>query len=288
MNLFGKLAAMLRDRRIRLPALPSKPPMSRVSLGSQSTSKAIVFSVILASAVVAVAIFFAVKDVASSTWDWPEAGAKYALPQEMGQQLPNNPDGTESHTLQINLGNNTRLDKLQFKNVQLGKSGLTTAFEVSRTSGVTGAFVTVGQIVITNSSAPTLDWANMEIGSVTLSAYVDGSTQAMVLDNTIPLLVIDSDRGAGTYVVEDSVVDRIIITTNGDDGAYIGEIIIDNVDASVGAWDWDYLKVGILTMDNTNKFGNGTGINSASAVFNSTVKARSITSNLIDTPIKVQ
>jgi len=287
-SLFGKLAATLKDRKLRLPALPSRPPMLRVSLGNQSASKAIVFSVILATAVVATAIFFAVRDVASSTWDWPEAGAEYALPQEMGKRLPNNPDGTESHTLQINLANGTRLDKLHFKNVQLGKSGLTNAFEVSRTSGVTGAFVTVGQIVITNSSAPTLDWANMEIGSVTLSAYVDGHTQAMVLDNSIPLLLIDSDRGAGTYVVEDSVVDRIIITTNGDDGAYIGEIIIDNVDASVGAWDWDFLKVGILTMDNTNRFGNGTGINVASAVFNNTMKARSITSNLVDTPISVK
>ena len=63
---------------------------------------------------------------------------------------------------------------------------------------------------------------------------------------------------------------------------------MDGVTSSVGAWDFDYLKVGTLTMDNTNKFGNGTGINSASAVFNDTVKARSITDKLVDTPIKVQ
>jgi hypothetical protein len=288
MNLFEKLALILKDRKFRFPSLPSKPPMLRISLGNQSTSKAIVFSVALATVVVATGIFFAVRDVASSHWDWPDAGAEYNLPQKMGTQLAKYEDGTESHTLQINLADGVRLDKLWLKNLDLGKSGLTNAFEINRTSGVTGAQVNVGQLTITNSSAPTLDWANMEIGSVTLGAYVDGHTNAIQIDNTISQLIIDSDRGAGTYVAENSVVDRIVINTNGDTGAYIGEIIIDNVDASVGAWDWDYMKIGILTLDNTNKFGNGTGINSASAVFNSTIKSRSITDNLVDTPLKIQ
>jgi len=287
-SLFGKLAAALKDRKLRLPALPSRPPMLRVSLGNQSASKAIVFSVILATAVVATAIFFAVRDVASSTWDWPEAGAEYALPQEMGKRLPNNPDGTESHTLHVNLANGTRLDKLHFKNVQLGKVGLSDSFTINRTSGVTGAMVNVGQLTITNSSTPTLAWSNMTVNSLALGAYVDGHTQAVVLDNTVPLLVIDSDRGSGSYLVENSVVDKIIISTNGDLGAYIGELIIEGVTASSGAWTWDYLAVGILTMDGSNKIGNGTGIDVPSAVFNSSISARSVVDNLVDTPIKVQ
>jgi hypothetical protein len=221
---------------------------------------------------------------------WPEPGAAYQLPNTVGERLA--PDlitpMTRSQTLQINLANGARLDKLHLKNLDLGKTGLATSFSVDRTLGVTGAFVNVGQLTITNSSAPTLDWANMQIGSATIAAYVDGHTQAMVLDNTIPQVIIDSDRGAGTYVAEDSRVDRVVINTNGDSGAYIGELIIDNVDASVGAWDWDYLKVGVLSLDNTNKFGNGTGINSASAVFNNSISARSITDNLVDTPLSVQ
>jgi hypothetical protein len=288
MNLFEKLALILKDRKFRFPSLPSKPPMLRISLGNQSTSKAIVFAVGLATVVVATGIFFAVRDVASSHWDWPEAGAEYALPQQMGTKLPKYEDGTESHTLQINLADGVRLDKLWLKNLSLGKSGLTNAFEINRTSGVTGAMVNVGQFTITNSSAPTLDWANMEIGSVVLSAYVDGHTNAIVIDSTISQLIIDSDRGSGTYVAENSVVDRIVINTNGDTGAFIGEIIVDNVTTTTGAWDFDYMKIGILTMDNSNKFGDGSGINSASAVFNSTIKSRSITDNLVDTPLKIQ
>jgi len=287
-NLFDKLATIIKDRKVRLPSLPSKPPMLRISLGNQSTGRAIVFSVVLATAVVATGIFFAVKDVASSHWDWPEAGAEYALPQTMGSKLPKYEDGTESHTLQINLADGVRLDRLWLKNLDLGKSGLTNSFEINRTSGVTGAQVNVGNFIITNSSAPTLDWANMEIGTVVLSAYVDGHTNAIVIDSTISQLVIDSDRGAGTYIAENSVVDRIVINTNGDTGAFIGEIIVDNVTTTTGAWDFDYMKIGILTLDNTNKFGNGTGINSASAVFNSSIKSRSITDNLVDTPLKIQ
>ena len=288
MNLFNKLALILKDRKLRLPALPSKPPMLRVSLGNQSTGRAVVFSVVLASAVVATAIFFAVRDVASSHWDWPDAGAEYHLPKKMGAKLPKYEDGTDSHTLQINLADGVRLDKLWLKNLDLGKSGLSESFTVNRTSGVTGAMVNVGQFTITNSSAPTLDWANMEVGSISLGAYVDGHTNAIQIDSTIPQIVIDSDRGAGTYVAENSVVDRIIISTNGDTGAYIGEIIVDGVTSSVGSWNFDYLRIGVLTMDNTNQFGDGSGINSASAVFNSSIKSRSITDSLVDKPLRIQ
>ena len=288
MNLFDKLATIIKERKVRFPSLPSKPPMLRISLGNQSTGRAIVFSIALATIVVATGIFFAVRDVASSHWDWPDAGAEYNLPQKMGTQLAKYENGEESHTLQINLADGVRLDKLWLKNLSLGKSGLTNAFEINRTSGVTGAMVNVGQFTIVNSSAPTLDWANMEIGTVVLSAYVDGHTNAIVIDSTISQLIIDSDRGSGTYVAENSVVDRIVINTNGDTGAFIGEIIVDNVTTTTGGWDFDYMRIGVLTMDNSNKFGNGTGINVASAVFNNTIKARSITDNLVDTPLKIQ
>ena len=221
---------------------------------------------------------------------WPQPGAQYNLPYVVGERLP--PDAitpmTASQTLQINLGNGVRLDRLVLRNLDLGKAGLTSAFKIERASTVTGAHVNVGQFTITNSSAPTLDWANMEVGTITLAPYTDGHTNAISVDPTVSNLVIDSDRGTGTYVAENSVVDRVLITLQGDSGAYIGEVVVDNVDASVGSWDWDYLKVGTLTMDNTNLIGNGTGVNVASAVWNSTISARNVTDNSIDTPLSVQ
>ena len=236
------------------------------------------------------ATFALVINGTSDVPTWPEAGAVYTLPNINGQRLaPDASDpATRSQTLQINLADGVRLDKLHLKNLDLGKAGLSTSFEISRTSGVTGAMVNVGLITIRNSSAPTLDFANIEAGCITLAGEMDGHTNAIQIDSTIPNLVIDSDRGAGTYVAEDSQVDRIILNTNGDNGAIIGEILIDGVNASVGAWDWDYVKAGCIVFEGTNKFGNGTGINSASAVFNSTVKSRSITDNVIETPTSIK
>jgi hypothetical protein len=217
---------------------------------------------------------------------WPEAGAVYSLPDINGQRLAPDPSdpATRSQTLQINLGNGVRLDKLELSRLDLGKAGLTNSLYVN---GVTGARVSVGLITIRNSAAPTLDWSRINTGCITLAGNVDGHTNAISVDSTIPKLVIDSDRGAGTYTASDSTVDRVIINTVGGD-ATIGEILIDDVDASVGAWKWEGIDAGCIVMENTNQFGDGTGINSASAVFNDTVKARVITDNLVDTPISVK
>ena len=222
---------------------------------------------------------------------WPEAGAEYSLPNIVGNPLPPDPETPTliNQTLRINLADNVRLDKLHLKNLDLGKSGLTNSFEINRTTGVTGAWVNVGVFTITNSSAPSLDWANMEVGTLTMgAAKVDGHTNSSVVNSTISSLVVDSDRGSGSYVAENSTVDRVIINMNGANGATIGEIIVDGVTSSVGAWDWDYLKIGTLTLDGTNQFGSGSGINDPDFVVNDTVKARSITDNLVDTPITVK
>ena len=217
---------------------------------------------------------------------WPEAGAVYSLPNVNGQRLaPDASDpATRSQTLQVNLGNGVRLDKLELSRLDLGKTGLANSLHVT---GVTGAQVNVGLITIRNSSAPTLDWSRINTGCITLAGNVDGHTNAISVDSTIPKLVIDSDRGAGTYTASDSHVDRVIINTVGGD-ATIGEILIDDVDASVGAWTWEGINAGCIVMENTNQFGDGSGINSASAVFNDTIKARVITDNLVDTPISVK
>ena len=222
---------------------------------------------------------------------WPETGAVYSLPNTVGEPLPPDPETPDqiSHTLVVKLADKTRLDKLILRNLDLGKESLSESFSVERSSGVTGslAYLWIGSIVITGSSAPTLAWDNMEAGSITLAARVDGHTQEMTVDSTIPMVIIDSDRGAGTYTAENSVVDRVVISM-GTNGATIGELIIEDVDASVGAWDWDYIKAGSISLDATNSFGNGTGINSASATWGSDIKARIVTDNLVDTPISVK
>ena len=225
---------------------------------------------------------------------FPTPGAEYELPSVVGERLP--PDDqtpmTASQTLRIGFKDKTRLDRVVLKNLDLGKADLTTAFQVTRnaTTGVTGAqaYLFIGDIVITNSSAPTLAWGNMELGSVSLAARVDGHTQEIQQDSTVTQVIIDSDRGAGTYTAQDSKVDRVILQINGTNGASIGVLEIDNVDTSVGAMEWNYIKAGSLTMDGTNEFGNGTGINTASATWADTISSRTIVDNLVDTPISVK
>jgi len=173
------------------------------------------------------------------------------------------------------------------------RSGLAKSFEITRNAatGVTGAqaYLFIGDIIITNSSAPTLAWGNMELGSVTLAARVDGHSQEIQQDSTISQIIIDSDRGSGTYTAQDSKVDRVILQINGSTkGASIGVLEIDNVDASVGSWSWDYIKAGSLSLDGTNEFGNSTGINVASATWADTISARTIVDNLVDVPISVK
>ena len=191
---------------------------------------------------------------------------------------------TASQTLRINLASDVRLDKLHLKNLDLGKSGLDTSFYVT---GVTGSHVDVGLITIRNSSAPTLDWSRINAGCIQLAGEMDGRTNNITVDNTIPNLVVDSDRGSGTYVAENSQVDRIILTTNSG-VATIGEILIDDVDASVGAWSWEHINAGCIVMEANNKFGNGTGINNSSAIFNDTVKSRSVTDNILEVPTSIK
>jgi hypothetical protein len=292
--------ALLRDRDLKLarfqfPALPGVSLFNALRLPVPSFSFDLSGGrgIVTALGIVGVAFGVAFSFVVATTDDtptWPESGAVYYLPSVFGTPL--DPDegtpATRSQTLQINLADGVRLDKLHLKNLDLGKAGLDSAFQIARTSGVTGAMVNVGLITIRNSSAPTLDFANIETGCLTLAGDVDGHTNAVQIDSTISNLVIDSDRGAGSYVVENSTVDRIIINTNGDNGATIGEILIDDVDASVGSWDWDYIKAGCIVFESTNQFGNGTGVNVSSATWNASVKSRVVTDNLVDTPISVR
>jgi len=130
----------------------------------------------------------------------------------------------------------------------------------------------------------------MTVGTVSLAPRTDGHTQAIVLDSQVGNLIVDSDRGAGSFVAADSVVDKIVVDLNGDSGAYIGEILIDDVDASVGEWDWDYVTAGTLIIESNVQIGDGSGIDSASALFgvNGAFKARVVTDNIVDTPLNIR
>jgi len=48
------------------------------------------------------------------------------------------------------------------------------------------------------------------------------------------------------------------------------------------------MKIGNMTINNSNKVGDGSGVDSASCQFESSVAARNVTNTIQDRPIKVQ
>ena len=219
---------------------------------------------------------------------WPEAGAQYALPNINGERLA--PDETtpmeRSQTLKINLASGVRLESLTLNNLDLGKAGLTDCIEITRAQGNSSGWLYVDNWTATGVTAPSADFANAEIANLSMAAYVDGHTVEATIDSTITDLEIQSTRGSGTFTAQNSVVDRVLIVLAGD--AVIGTLAMTDVDCSVGGWNVDYVKAGSFTMDNTSKFGDGDGINTADFVVNATVKTRVMVDNLVDTPITVK
>ena len=285
MSLFEKLAHMIGDRKVPIPAMPGVR-VPGISFGSKATLKIIFFTVFVAAAAVGTGMYFTVRDVVHSSWDWPKAGAEYSLPQTMGSKLEPYEDGSESQTLKINLADGTRLSSLTLNNLDLCKTGLTDCIEIPRAQGNSSGWLFVDNWTATGVTAPSADFGNAEIANLSLAAYVDGHTVEATIDSTISDLDIQSTRGSGIFTAENSVVDRVLIVLAG--SAVIGTLAMTDVDCSLGGWNVDYVKAGSFTMDNTSKFGDGDGIDTADFVVNSTVKTRSFTDNLVDTPITVK
>jgi len=223
---------------------------------------------------------------------FPQAGAAYFLPSTFGTPL--DPDFVTpeepSQTLQLNLGDTSRIDKLTFENMSLGKAGLTKCIDITyaTTSVATTAFLTTGKLSLTNVSAPTFMTTGSQIQTMTLAGKTDGHTYSPTQNSTISDITVNSDRGAGTFTAKDSKVDRIVISLSGSTGPIVGEVEFKNVHCSVGQIAISNVKAGTFVQDATSKFGDGTGINSASYVVSPSVSINSGTSNLVDAPITVK
>jgi hypothetical protein len=292
-TLFEKITRMIGDRNIPVPSLPSMPRF-RVSLAQKNVTAIVVLTIAVSGLAVAVGLYFAVKDVASSTYDWPEP-AEYQVTAEglqtMGQKNKDYPDGTESQTLSIRLADGARISNLSISGTDLGRAGIARALDISPLSAaVTGttAYLFVGNLTMTGSAFPTLKMEQSEVGTLTTGLLCDGHTFSPTITNTIPDQVLTSKRLSSVYTVSDSIVDRIQIHITGTTGAYIDQLTISDVQAWNGEAYFSRLKVGNLTFNNTSKIGDGSGVDSASCHFDSSVLARNVSNTIQDKPIKVQ
>jgi len=293
MSLIEKLAHIIGDRKMPVPAMPGFHRYS-VSFANRHILKVILFTVLLSLGAVATGMYFVVKDVVNATYNWPDA-AIYDVTEEglqmMGQKNPQMEDGTESQTLSIRLGDGIRISTLRIKDSDIGRTGITRSLDISPlTTGVTGAlaYLWVGNLTITNSSFPTFAWQNSEVGTLNVGMLCDGHTMSATVSNTVSDLELSSERLASVYEVDSTIVDRIQIHITGNNGAYVDNLIIENLDAWNGAAFFDRLKVGTVSINNSNRIGDGTGVDSASCVVNPSVSARVINNTIQDRPIKVR
>ena len=293
MSLIEKLAHLVGDRKVPIPAMPGLS-VPTISFGSKATVKIIFLTVMVALGAVSVGMYFAIKDVNSSTYNWPEP-AEYQVTAEglqtMGQKNPDYPDGTESQTLSIRLGDGVRISTLRIKDSDVGRTGITKSLDISPlTTAVTGAlaYLWVGNLTITNSSFPTLAWENSEVGTLNTGMLCDGHTMSATVSNTVNDLELSSERLASVYEVDSTIVDRIQIHITGNNGAYVDNLIIDNLDSWNGAAFFDRMKIGTATINNSNRIGDGSGVDSASCVVNPSVSSRVVNNTIQDRPIKVR
>jgi hypothetical protein len=287
-NPFGKLALMLRRRQVRFPGMPHVPGLPRVSVSSGSATKAVLFSILLSTAAVATGIFFAVKDVAVNSWEWPESGAAYIIDDEglnrMGMQLPAYEDGSESHTLEARLAAGARLERLDV-DLDMGKIGLTDCIAVERDANNGTGYLWVGALSITELTAPTLTLDASFIHALTMSGIVDGHTTSPTTATgaTTPMITVDSSRGAGEY---DAVgtVDRFLITLLGD--AYVHSLSITGK-CSVGSVDLDYIRAGTVDISGL-VVGDDGNINTSALTVGTSTHVYNVTDHLIDQSIAVK
>jgi len=220
---------------------------------------------------------------------FPMLGAQYTAPSMVGNNIVDREfPADRSQTLQINMPANLRLDLISFKNINLGKSGLTDAFQIAGTS--TSDVITVDELIIKNSEFPTMDWANGDIYLInaTTSVVAAGHTFSPTMSSTTNDVVIGSGRGATSYIAEDMTVDRILLlqsTTGGD--VIIDKLILDGVRAWVGAFNADYFEIGTLTLENV-RVGDDGDINSADLIINSTVKVNTVNDGVVEEPVYIR
>jgi hypothetical protein len=293
MTLFDKICRMVGDRRIPSFRMPAFKRL-RVGFANRHATTVVIMAIMVSAGAVSVGLWFAVKDVVSSTYNWPEP-AEYVVTadglQTMGKKNEDYPDGTESQTLSIRLGNGSRISTLRIKDVDLGRAGIARALDISPlTNAVTGAtaYLWVGSLTIINSSFPTFKMETSDVANLTTGLLCDGHTLAATISNTVSDVVLESERLSSVYEVNGSIVDRIQIHITGNSGAFVEHLILDNVDAWSGEIYLSRMKIGTATMDNSNKVGDGSGVDSASCYFDSSVLARNITNTIQDRPIKVQ
>ena len=284
MTLFEKLAHMVGDRKVPIPAMPGIS-VPRISFGNKQIVKVILFTVLVSLGAVGTGMYFTIKDVANASWNWPDSGAAYYADEDglgkMGQKLPLNQDGTESQTLEVRMAANSRMDTLT-ATLEMGKASVD-CIAIERVSGTSG-YLWGDTFTLDNLVAPTLSLNASYIHQMTLSGFVDGHHVGPTQNSAgAPDITVESTRGAGTYTAT-GTVDRLLITLAGD--AYVRLVTITG-HCSTGPIDLDFIKAGNFNLTNAH-IGDDGNIDTVAVDIASDTVVHSLTDTLVDRSIVVK
>jgi len=222
---------------------------------------------------------------------WPMSGAEYNAPSMVGARVVDAEFPAEaSQTLKINLPAGLRVSKISLSDIELGKGGLVDAFKLSGTS--TNDRLTIESLVIKDSEFPTFDISNASIHTInaTNTVWTAGHTVSPTM-GTSTAVKVGSSRGSVSYEASDMVVDRVLIlmsaTTTPATDVYIGEVVLDNVDAFTGGFNLDWADIGTLTLQNV-MIGDDGDINSPDFILSSSVTTNTVNDGIVDMPIDIR
>ena len=283
MSLLEKLAHIIGDRKVPVPAMPGVS-VPRVSFGSKATLKIIFFTVLVSLGAVGTGMYFTIRDVVHSSWDWPDSGAAYYANEEglgtMGQKLPLNEDGTESQTLEIRMADGSRMESLTAV-LDMGKASVD-CMAVERAAGT--GYLWVDTFTMNELVAPTLTMNASFIHKLTLSGFVDGHHVGPTQNSAgAPDITVESTRGAGVYNAA-GTVDRLLISLAGD--AYIKDVSITG-HCSTGPIDLDFIKAGNFNLTNV-EIGDDGNINTVAVDIGSDTVIHTLADTFVDKSIIVK
>jgi hypothetical protein len=283
MSIFEKLAHMVGNRKVPIPAMPGLS-VPRISFGSKATLKIIFFTVLVSLGAVGTGMYFTIRDVVHGSWNWPDSGAAYYASEDgmgtMGQQLPLNEDGTESQTLEIRMADGSRMESLTAV-LEMGKASVD-CMAVERAAGT--GYLWVDTFTMDQLVAPTLTMNASFIHKLTLSGNVDGHHVGPTQNSAgAPDITVESTRGAGTYNAT-GTVDRLLISLAGD--AYIKDISITG-HCSTGPIDLDFIKAGNFNLTNV-EIGDDGNINTVAIDIGSDTVIHTLVDSFVDKSIIVK
>ena len=255
-----------------------------ISFGNKATLKIILFTVLISLGAVGTGMYFTVRDVIHSSWNWPDSGAAYYAGNDglskMGEKLALNQDGTESQTLEIRMADNSRMESLTAV-LEMGKASVD-CIAIERASGT--GYLWVDTFTLDKLVAPTLSLNASFIHKMTLSGFVDGHHVGPTQNSTgAPDITVESTRGSGNYNAT-GTVDRLLISLVGD--AYIKDIHITG-HCSTGPIDLDFIKAGNFNLTNV-EIGDDGNINTIAVDIASDTVIHSLVDSFIDKSIIVK